>query len=364
MIGSLFIVGFKGPKLSDETRRWVSENQIGGFILFNRNGNIESPEQVHALAQDLQSLCEFPIFIGVDQEGGRVQRLRHPLTEIPSAQFLAEHASPSEIFDISAGMARELRSVGINLNFAPVADIRVRSDEAALQDRAFGSDVSIVSKCVTAFVRGHLKEGVLPCVKHFPGHGAAILDSHLGLPSVDTSLELLRAREWQPFAKAIRTNCPMVMTAHIQNSNLDPDNPATFSERTLHTFLREELRYQRLIATDDLEMGGALERLSAEEIPLAALNAGCDLLLYRSEEAARIALESVQTALQRNQISHERIQESIQRIEIERAKLNPISNALPNLPDQELHNCIEKVKTRGSTPSSSNPTGSRWVEQS
>ena len=300
-IGELFISGFEGTSLSDETRSFIKNKNIGGIILFAHN--YETPEQVTSLNKDIQS-CQnnFPIWISVDQEGGRVQRFTKPFTIIPTAEVIGNSDSPTAIFEISQMMAKELRSVGINLNFCPVADILTNSKNPVIGNRAFSSNPEIVAKSVTAMIRGHLTHGVQACVKHFPGHGDTLQDSHDELPKIDVSLETLESRELIPFTKAFKSRCSMVMTAHILNPKLDNQFPATLSEFTLKTILRKKLRYSKVIISDDMEMKAITHHYGELEAPILALKAGCDLLIYRSQKACEIAFEAIFKALEQGQL--------------------------------------------------------------
>jgi beta-N-acetylhexosaminidase len=232
--------------------------------------------------------------------------------------------SPKLAFDLYEFMAKELKAVGININFCPVADIQTNPKNPIIGIRAYGTTEERVSKLVTAAVRGHLVAGVQPCVKHFPGHGDTSQDSHLALPKVDTPLELLREREFRPFVRAFKSRCAMVMTAHILNPALDPELPATLSERVLQDILRKELRYTRLIISDDMEMKAITDHYGADEAPLRAIQAGCDLLIYRSEEAGRKAYAALSKALDEERLAPEVVLQAAQRSrEIKKESLLP-----------------------------------------
>jgi beta-N-acetylhexosaminidase len=210
-------------------------------------------------------------------------------------------------------MAQELKAVGINLNFAPVVDINTNGRNPTIGARAYGNDEETVSKMTSGIVRGHLVHGIQPCVKHFPGHGDTSTDSHFALPKVDTPLEVLREREFKPFTKAFRSRCAMVMTAHIVCAKLDPARPATLSPRILTEILRGELRYTRLILSDDMEMKAITDHYGPEEAALLAVQAGCDLLLYRSDAGARRAYAALAQALEAGTLAPERVLESASR---------------------------------------------------
>lgn len=312
-LGELFITGFKGTSLGDDTSAFLSQAGIGGVILFAHN--YQSPEQVAQLIQEVQDCRgDLPFWISVDYEGGRVQRFKQGFTIFPPAAQVGALPSAKTIFDVYDLMAKELRAVGVNLNFFPSADINSNPQNPVIGDRSFGETADQVSHAVTAAVRGHLVNNVQVCVKHFPGHGDTREDSHFALPRVDTSLEALKDRELKPFSKAFKSRCSFVMTAHIVNPHLDPDRPATLSSKTLQGLLRQEMRYNRIIVSDDMEMQAITDHFGAEEAPVLALEAGCDLLIYRSEEACRKAYEAVRRALKDGKLSPERVLDASQRL--------------------------------------------------
>lgn len=300
-LGQLFIIGFNGLELSDETSAFLSQARIGGVILFANN--YDSPGQVAELINQIQeSRSDNPLWIGVDHEGGRVQRFKKGFTKIPDAAAIGAANSPKLAFEIAEMMAKELKAVGVNLNFCPVADILTNSKNQVIGNRAFGNTEAAVSKFITGIIRGHLVTGVQPCVKHFPGHGDSLADSHLMLPKVDTPIEVLRERELRPFGKACKSRCGMIMTAHIVCTAIDPDKPATLSSKILQNILRDDMRFSGVIVTDDLEMQAITDNFGAEDAPRLALQAGCDMLLYKTEAAARHSYASLQKALEEGKL--------------------------------------------------------------
>jgi beta-N-acetylhexosaminidase len=303
-LGELFIIGFSGLELPSDTAVFLSQAQIGGIILFAQN--YENPGQLAELTNQIQeNRGELPLWISVDHEGGRVQRFRKPFTKIPDAQAVGATHSPKLAFEITEVMAKELKAVGININFSPVADINTNSKNPVIGARAYGSREELVSQMVSAVVRGHLVHGVQPCVKHFPGHGDTSTDSHFALPRVDTPMEVLKEREFRPFSKAFRSHCSMVMTAHVLLSKIDPKLPATLSPKIIQDILRNDLRFTGLIISDDMEMKAITDHFGAEDSPRFAIQAGCDLLIYRSEAGARHAYASLVKALEDGKLSPE-----------------------------------------------------------
>ncbi len=301
-LGQLFIVGFNGLELSNDTAAFLSQANIGGVILFAHN--YETPAGVAELINQVQECrSELPFWVSVDHEGGKVQRFKKGFTLIPPAATVGATDSPKLAFELAEMMGKELKAVGVNLNFAPVADIQTNPNNPVIGSRAYGSTEDRVSKIVTGIVRGHMVAGVEPCVKHFPGHGDTSVDTHLALAKVDTPLEVLRDREFRPFLKSFKSRCSMVMTSHVVVTAIDKEFPATLSKKVLTDLLRKDLRYSRIIITDDMEMKAITDHFGAEEAPRLAIEAGCDLLVYRSEAGARHAYASVLKALEEGRLS-------------------------------------------------------------
>jgi beta-N-acetylhexosaminidase len=317
-IGQLLFIGIRDKVLTQDEAEFIITNNIGGVILFARN--IASPEQVHALCTQIQNLRhktrdKLPLFIGIDQEGGRVARAKAPFTEWPPAEYIGKLDSTSVAFKFALSMATELRAVGINMDFAPCVDVLTNPRNKVIGDRALSSDPEQVAKLASALVRGFIKGGLIPCAKHFPGHGNTLLDSHEDLPVEDSDLARLRDVELIPFKKVFRARLDMVMTSHIKFPKVDPDFPVTLSEKFLRDILRGELRYRNLIITDDLDMKALAKNYKTAEIPVLALKAGADLLLYCNEfDHPAIALEAVSKAVREHVISAKQIDESYAKV--------------------------------------------------
>ena len=286
------MVGIPGPRVDAVARELVRDLKVGGVILFARN--IESPEQVWELTRDLQrealAASGRPLLLAVDQEGGRVQRLKAPFTIIPPARELGIARTPEEVELISRQVARELALVGINVNLAPVLDVP-RSPACPQWDRAYSSDPERAACFALAAIRGYLSGGVLPVAKHFPGLGDTMADSHEVLP-LALSGDVKREADLLPFREAVAAGVPMVMTAHLRVPEWD-EQPATLSSVALQGWLRRRLKFQGVIITDDLEMGGISASRAAPQGAKEALTAGADLLLICNNwdaawEAARL----------------------------------------------------------------------------
>ncbi len=317
-LGQLLIVGVAGTELTAAEESFLINNNIGGVILMGRNA--KSPEQVHKLSASIQKLrhkttTKTPFFIATDMEGGRVARLKEPFTQWPPLRKLGDIDSPSLAFNMAMMMGKELRAVGINLDFAPCVDVLTNPTNTAIGDRALSSDPELVAKMASALVRGYIKSEIITCAKHFPGHGNTAVDSHEELPIEEASIERLHQIELVPFKKAVRSRVDLVMMSHVLYKNIDSQYPATLSEVFTKQLLREELRFRGLIVTDDLDMKALTKNYSNEEIPVRAVEAGSDLLLYCNEPSVPPkALDALERAVGGGRISLTRIEESYQRI--------------------------------------------------
>ena len=276
--GQLLMVGIPGPRVDAVARELVRDLKVGGVILFARN--IETPEQVWELTRDLQqealAATGRPLLLAVDQEGGRVQRLKMPFTIIPAARDLGITRTPEEVEYLARQVARELALVGLNVNLAPVLDVP-RSPACPQWDRAYSSDPERAARFGLAAIRGYLAGGVIPVAKHFPGLGDTLADSHEVLP-LALSGDAKREADLLPFRQAIVAGVPMIMTAHVAVPQWEA-RPATLSPVALKEWLRRRLGFDGVIITDDLEMGGITTSLSAPQGAKEALAAGADLLL-------------------------------------------------------------------------------------
>lgn len=317
-IGQLMVIGLKGVSLSQDESEFIVRNNIGGVILFPRN--IESPEQLHSLCSSIQKLRnktrdKLPLFISIDMEGGRVARLKRPFTEWSPIARLGTLNSTSLSFRMAFAMGQELSAVGINLDFAPCVDILTNPKNAVIGDRAIGADPELVAKHSSALVRGYIKSGVMACAKHFPGHGNTLVDSHDDLPVEEADLARLQSVELVPFKKAFRARLDMVMTAHIKFPKVDPEWPVTLSTVFIKDLLRKELRYRNLVISDDLDMKALAKNYDRNEIPIRALEAGCDILLYCNEfDRPEKALDSVESALKQGRLTGKLIDDLYNRV--------------------------------------------------
>lgn len=317
----MLMIGFHGhpPAVPDPIRRALAHG-LGGLILFQRN--VRDIHQVMNLTTSVREAApeDGPVpFIAVDQEGGRVVRLRDPLTPLPPMRSVGEQDDTDLTHAISAMMAHELKALGINLNFAPVVDVDTNPENPVIGDRAFSADPDRVARHARAFLSGHIETGVMPCAKHFPGHGDTLVDSHLDLPSLPHDLERLEDIELYPFRQIFEDEPPLIMTAHILFQALDPDHPATLSKPILDGLLRQRLGYKGLVISDCLEMNAVAQRYTIEEMIELGLSAGIDIfLICHTESIWQRAWEHLQSLGERSEEKRERILSSARRIAIQK----------------------------------------------
>lgn len=318
LCGQLVLAGFHGHEASADVRRLLREFGFGGVILFARN--VDSPEQVAELVRELQSLArdagaDLPLLVAVDQEGGRVQRMRAPWTVWPPARALGRAGSEELARQVGAALAAELKACGIGLDLAPVLDVDTNPKNPVIGDRSLSDDPEVVARLGAAFIQGLQDGGVAGCAKHFPGHGDTGVDSHLELPCVDHSPARLDEVELRPFRRAIEAGVAAVMTAHILVRELDADWPATLSGRVVGELLRGKLGWDGPLLTDDLEMKAVDGRWGAAELAVRAVRAGCDgLSICASHDKQVQAVEALIRAVETEELPFKTVEAAAGRL--------------------------------------------------
>jgi beta-N-acetylhexosaminidase len=305
-IGRLLIAGFQGETIPVELRTLAREFGLGGVILLGKNNNIAEPEQVAELCHDAAGLCsDLPVWVSVDQEGGRVARLKAPFTEWPPMAALGRSGDVRLAERFARALAAELRAVGITLDYAPVLDVYTNPKNKVIGDRALSEEAAEVARLGTVIIRALQAERVAACGKHFPGHGDTVADSHFELPLVDQAPERLRELELVPFKAAIAARVATIMTAHVLVPALDERRPATLSRAVVSGLLREELGFEGLILSDDLEMKAIANTYSVPSAAVLAVEAGCDgvLICQSGDQGLQVeALEALIHAVEENRL--------------------------------------------------------------
>lgn len=330
-IAQMLLVGFRGTELTEDNHIYndIKDLKIGGIILFEydaptktRPRNIESEPQLTKLISDMQAIAETKLLVSIDQEGGKVNRLKevYGFPATVSAQYLGEVNNPDTTM-LWAGRTAELLSrMGINLNFAPSVDLNVNPDNPIIGkiERSFSSDPQIVTDNARIWVSEHKKCDVISSLKHFPGHGSSKTDTHLGLTDVT---ETWTEDELIPYKSLIAEGvCDMIMTSHVFNAKLDPEYPATMSKAILTGLLREEMGYNGVIVTDDMAMGAIVEHYSFDEALEKTVNAGADMLILSNNgkdydsEVAKKAVDIIYRLVGEGKIEKQTIENAYNRI--------------------------------------------------
>ncbi|MCJ7473210.1 MAG: glycoside hydrolase family 3 protein [Actinobacteria bacterium] len=331
MIGEMIILGFKGTEINSSSKivEDINEYYIGGVILFDFDvpsksfpRNIENPWQTKKLIKDLKKLTRSDLFIAVDAEGGYVNRLKaeYGFIKIESPQVMGE-SDPQNTFLKASLLGIELDDLGFNLNFAPVVDVNINKDNPIIGglERSFSDDPVRVYEHAGFFMDAMHKYNIITTIKHFPGHGSSTEDSHIGLTDItDTYNEKI---ELFPYKKLIEDNkTDMIMTAHVINTNIDPDNPATLSSIFLKDILKSRLNYVGVIVSDDMQMEAITNYFGFEESIIKAINAGCNLLIYSNnnqeyeDDIAQRVVETIKKAVKEGKITEEEIINSYNKI--------------------------------------------------
>lgn len=318
-VGQLMSVAFHGTKITSALEAMIRERGVGGVILYSEN--FTDAASLAKLVADLDRIAReaksLPLFFEIDQEGGPVIRISKGATILPGQMALAATADPERSVRTAAAItAAELRALGVNWNFAPVADVNDEPTNPIISNRSFSSDPARVSQLVTAAVQAYAAAGFFCCAKHFPGHGSTTTDSHTGLPKIDVDRATLDRIGLPPFRAAIAAGVPAIMSAHIVVPVLDatPELPVTLSKAVMTDLVRNTLGFQGLVVTDDLEMG-ALKSVGEGTAGLRAFEAGADYLLFRFDEAAQIEGHRLITdAVRSAHVSSARLDQSVRRV--------------------------------------------------
>lgn len=343
-IGQMVIVGVEGLKLDHNSQEMIEKYHVGGFIFFKRN--IEDVAQgqklINALKKSNEQENNIPLFLSIDEEGGKVTRMPKEFQRLPTNERIGLVNDMDLSYQMGQLIGKELNIIGLNMDFAPVLDINSNPANPVIGDRAFGGDPALVSKLGLATMEGLRKENIIPVVKHFPGHGDTTVDSHIGLPKVNHGLERLEDFELGPFKDAIKKDADGIMIAHLLLPQIDQQNPATLSKTIITEILRKKLNYKGVVITDDMTMGAIAENYEIGEAAIKSVKAGSDIVLVCHEYDNQVrVIEALKTAAQKGDIPIERIDESVYRILLLKEKYN-FSNGTVEADTKE--NLLKKIQ--------------------
>ncbi|WP_353096484.1 beta-N-acetylhexosaminidase [Tissierella praeacuta] len=344
-IGQLMIVGFDGTEVNDEIIRTIEELKVGGFILFSRN--IVDENQTLSLLNKIKetnSNNDIPLFLSIDEEGGRVSRLPKSFVKIPVAMKIGNKNDKDISYRLGSILGRRVGSVGFNVDFAPVLDINSNPKNPVIGDRSFGSTVDQVANNGLQVMLGIKDTGIIPAVKHFPGHGDTDIDSHIKLPMVNKTIDQLKSFELVPFMEAINKDADMVMVAHILYPNIDKDYPATMSSKMIQNILRDDLGYNGVVVSDDMTMGAIVENYTLEDGVLSFIKAGGDIALvcHGKENPAKV-FEKIKEAVKIGELNEKDIDDKVYRILKLKEKYNLRDNIITDIDLETLNNDTNKL---------------------
>lgn len=309
-IAQMIMIQYRDNKSYDKLYEMFATYKFGGFILFNEN--MDTYSNTRDLVSKLKGYNDIPLMVGIDQEGGRVQRLKNlketSVTDIPYMYDLGKTHDTNLAYQVGKVMGEELRTIGVNVVFAPVIDIYSNKENTVIGKRSFGEDATLVSVMADALARGLEDTGVVPTYKHFPGHGDTSTDSHSDLPVIYKDYYALKEMELKPFMSAINNNAKMIMVGHIALPNITGDKtPASLSKTLITDVLKNNMGYDGLVITDALNMGALTKYYSDEEIVLNAINGGVHILLMPND--IDLAIKCI-----RENVSEEKINDIVKKI--------------------------------------------------
>lgn len=344
-IGQLVMVGVDGYENDNNSQKLITKYHVGGFVLLQQN--IKNTNQMLSLINSLKEtnkVNKIPLFLSIDEEGGRISRVPNEFIKLPSNQRIGELNNSKVSSQIGGIIGEELRMFGLNMDFAPVLDVNSNPKNVVIGDRSFGDKPGLVSKLGIETMKGLQSQNIISVVKHFPGHGDTSVDSHIGLPTVNHDLTRLKSLELVPFSSAIDNSVNAIMMAHILLPKIDSEYPASFSKTVISEILRKGMNFDGLVITDDMTMGAIVKNYDIGDAAVKSINAGSDIILvchdFAKEEAV---LKAIQKAAQSGSISQDRIDQSLYRILKLKEKYALSDNTVEAVDPQRINNRIEAL---------------------
>jgi beta-N-acetylhexosaminidase len=316
-IGQMLLVGIEGYELNDNTQTLIDKYHVGGIIFYKDNvkDSHQFLELLGALKDANQAQNGPPLWLSLDEEGGRVTRMPSELVKLPPARTIGKADNPEVSQAIGEALGKELSAFGLNMDFAPVLDVNSNPNNPVIGDRSFGTTADLVSRVGVTFMKGLQSQQVASVVKHFPGHGDTSVDSHIDLPVINHDLDRLRSLELKPFGEAINNDADAVMVAHILMSKLDAKDPASFSPAVITDLLRKELGFKGVVITDDLTMGAIVKNYDIGQVGVRAIEAGADVLMVgHGFDAETKVYDAVKNAVENGALDETLIDNSVYRI--------------------------------------------------
>lgn len=344
-IGQMIFSGVNGTEMTAETKNNIQKYHVGGIILFANN--INSKNQTVNFLNEMKTANAdnpYPLLLGVDEEGGSVTRMPDEIKSLPTSRSIGKLNDPDVSFNVGTILGKQMKALGLNLDFAPVLDVNSNPDNPVIGDRSFGDNPNIVTKLGIQTMKGIQNEGIISVMKHFPGHGDTGEDSHLELPKVNKSYEQFSKLELVPFKKAISEGADVSMVAHILLPKIDEDYPASMSKEVITGILREDYAFDGVVITDDLTMEAITDHYSIADAAVQSVKAGGDLLLVAHDpNLIATVFDKLKGAVEDGEISEDRIDESVERITHLKAEyqLSDEKTPIPNF--QSINEKVEAI---------------------
>ena len=315
-IGQLVLVGMEGYEINNNIKELINSYFVGGVILYGKN--VQNSSKLLSLTNSLKNINssnKIPLFISVDEEGGAVSRNPNGVKKLPTARDIGKIGDANVAFEAGRLLGQTVKAFGYNMNFAPVLDIDSNPLNPVIGNRSFGGTAEIVSVMGTAVLNGIREEGIIPVVKHFPGHGDTSVDSHIGLPDVHHDLKRIMDFEIVPFKTAIDNGADMVMVAHILMPEIDSEYPASMSHIIITDVLRHELGFDSVVITDDITMGAIEKKYDIGTAAIKSINSGVDIILVgHNYNKAIIVINAIKAGIETGDITLEKVDKSLYRI--------------------------------------------------
>ena len=344
-IGQMMMFSIEGYSLNDNTKKLIENYKIGGFVVLGEN--VKETKQLLDLLNSIKkenTINKIPLFLSVDEEGGRITRMPKEFNRLPTNKAIGKINSKNFSNKIGSILGYEVKSFGYNMDFAPVFDVNSNPNNPVIGDRSFGPVANLVSDLGIETMKGIQSENIIPVVKHFPGHGDTSVDSHKGLPIVNSDLERLQSLELIPFADAIENGADAVMIAHILLPKIDKENPASMSKIIITDILRTNLKFNGVVITDDMTMGAITENYNLGESAVKSVNAGADIVLVCHGYDSKLeVINAMKSASLNGTISSLRIDESVYRILSLKKKYNLNDVIIDSVNVNEINNKINKL---------------------
>lgn len=347
-IGQMLIIELQEKQITAETINIIQKYNIGGIILYGKNyGNYEEMLKLINKLKEINRINEIPLFISIDQEGGRVNRMPSEILNLKSASKLSSTGNIEIVKESAKIISEMLIKTGITMNYAPVLDIKNFKERHAIGDRCYGENKEDVSKYGIELMKELSKGGIVPVVKHFPGHGATKQDSHMMLPIVRKNKAKLENEDMDPFKNAIQNGAEAIMVGHILAKDIDRKYPASLSQKMIQEYIVEKLKFKGLIITDDLKMLAVRLRYSFKRAVTLAINAGNNMIILGTEyKKIEKIIKSNSKKVQKGQIDINKINESVEKIISLKQKYNVNDNEVAGLDIEDINKKIKKLNSK------------------